>query len=281
MTQDWTKKEVDLIIEDYFNMLHRQLNHEKYNKTSHRKSLLPLLNNRSDGSVEFKHQNISAVLFKMSLPYIKGYKPRFNYQKETLEKAITDYILKHKLSLKRDFESFSESVIRRKYSKTIIDFSTIVNEEPATSIVYEDEPLYRPIKINYLEREQNNRKLGEEGEKLVIEYERWSLIQAGKPSLADKVQWVSKDLGDGAGFDILSKTLDGKDKFIEVKTTKLSKEAPIYLSRNELSFSALKEHDFYLYRVFNFDSDPKFFIRNGRYNNYCSLQPQSYKGFFK
>ncbi|MBB6262391.1 hypothetical protein FHS77_002965 [Paenochrobactrum gallinarii] len=34
----------------------------RYSKAEHRRALLPLLNERSEGSVEFKHQNISAVL---------------------------------------------------------------------------------------------------------------------------------------------------------------------------------------------------------------------------
>ncbi|MBS1510116.1 MAG: DUF3883 domain-containing protein [Bacteroidetes bacterium] len=280
MNQDWTTKEVNLIVKDYFNMLQLELRHQRYNKASHRRFLFPLLNNRSEGSVEFKHQNISAALIKMGLPFIKGYKPRFNYQKQILEKSISEYIMQHRLSLEKDFERFSESIIINEQSKSKIDFSNIVDEEPAISVVNEDEPLYRPIKINYLKKEQNNQKLGEEGEKLVLEYEKWSLIHAGRSNLADKVKWISKDSGDGTGFDILSKTLNGRDKFIEVKTTKLSRETPIYLTKNELSFSLLKERDFYLYRVFNFDTNPQIFIRNGHYNDFCKLEPQSYKGFF-
>jgi len=32
-------------------------------------------NNRSDGSIEYKHQNISAILLRASQIYIQGYKP--------------------------------------------------------------------------------------------------------------------------------------------------------------------------------------------------------------
>jgi hypothetical protein len=54
---------------------------------------------------------------------------------------------------------------------------------------------------------------------------------------AEQIRWISKEEGDGTGFDILSKHLDGKDKYIEVKTTKPGKETPFYFSRNELTFS--------------------------------------------
>lgn len=276
---DWTQDEVKLVVEDYFKMLRSELDKLSYNKTSYREALYPLLSERSHGAVEFKHQNISAVLIQMGLPFIKGYKPRFNYQ-QLLEKEIADYLAKNKISLEQDFERFSNSMEDAPQLPSTINFESIINDEPIISQVSEKEPLYRPIKTNYLEKEQNNRRLGEEGEKLIIEYERWQLIKAGKEKLADKIEWVSKDLGDGTGFDILSKNNNGTDKFIEVKTTKLSKETPIFFTRNELSFASSNERDFFLYRVFNFGSHVQFFIKNGQYNSFCKLQPQTYKGFF-
>jgi hypothetical protein len=89
-----------------------------------------------------------------------------------------------------------------------------------------------------------------------------------------------KRVRDGTGFDILSKNLNGSDRFIEVKTTKLTKETPIFLTKNEVSFSNLKSEDFYLYRVFNFDTTPQFFMKNGSYENICILKPETFKGFF-
>ncbi len=69
----WTKEEVKLIVDDYFKMLQLELIGKDYNKSEHRKSLSPLLNERSNGSIEFKHQNISAALINMGLPFIRGY----------------------------------------------------------------------------------------------------------------------------------------------------------------------------------------------------------------
>ena len=40
--------------------------------------LTPQLGGRSDGSIEFKHTNISAVLARQGLAYIEGFKPRGN-----------------------------------------------------------------------------------------------------------------------------------------------------------------------------------------------------------
>ena len=58
----WTDEENDLIVADYFSMLADDIVGRPYKKAEHRRALLPLLNERSEGSVEFKHQNISAVL---------------------------------------------------------------------------------------------------------------------------------------------------------------------------------------------------------------------------
>ena len=80
MPRVWTKKEVELIINDYFVMLLSKLEGTPFNKTQHRKNLSQMLLNRSMGSIEFKHQNISAVMIDLGLPYISGYKPRSNYQ---------------------------------------------------------------------------------------------------------------------------------------------------------------------------------------------------------
>jgi hypothetical protein len=277
MNEDWTQYEVGLIVEDYFNMLQLELRQEKYNKTEYRKGLLSLLGNRSNGSIEFKHQNISAVLRAMGLPFIKGYKPLANFQQLLWDK-VADYLKDHHIILEQDFERFADTSRVETFTK--IDFETIIDTEPEISEIKEDEPAYRPIKINYLEKEQNNRNLGEEGEKLVIAYEQFRLIKAGKEKLADKIEWVSKEKGDGTGYDILSKNIDGTDRFVEVKTTKLTKETPIYMTKTEIGFASLNAKDFYLYRVFNFNSTPKLFIKNGEYRSFCKLLPQTYKGYF-
>jgi hypothetical protein len=61
----WTDEENDLIVADYFAMLADDISARRYSKAEHRRALLPLLNDRSEGAVEFKHQNISAVLVRL------------------------------------------------------------------------------------------------------------------------------------------------------------------------------------------------------------------------
>ena len=278
MAEDWTESEVELIIADYFSMLADELEGKPYNKSEHRRNLLPLLNNRSHSSVENKHQNISAKLIQLGLPYIQGYKPYSNAQKILLPKII-DYLTQQKNLLEPKFIHFAES---NTFKPKNIDFNLLKDLPPEKKIIAE-EPIVeyekRPIKINYLEKEQNNLTLGARGESLIIEYEKWRLINAGKLSLADKIEWVSKH-DDAAGFDILSKYENGKDLYIEVKTTKLSKDAPIFFSKNEYDFSQSKKQDFHLYRLFNFEKDPKLFTLPGSFDDFCTKEPINYKGIF-
>jgi hypothetical protein len=77
---EWSRAEVEAIVDDYFDMLLSQLTHQRFNKTTHRSALRAKLNDRSDQSVEYKHSNISAVLLDANFPYITGYKKRSNYQ---------------------------------------------------------------------------------------------------------------------------------------------------------------------------------------------------------
>jgi hypothetical protein len=278
MTDSWTKIEVALIVADYFDMLIKELNRIPYKKADHRRQILPLLNNRSEGSIEFKHQNISAILINIGRPYINGYLPRYNYQ-NLLEEEVFDYLTKHS-DIESDFKQFVEKDIVK--PRIRLDFDKITVSPPEIISVSEPKVLYqhKPIKINYIEKEQSNRALGQFGEELVIEYEKWNLIKLGKDNLADKIEWISKEEGDGAGFDILSKNLNGSDKYIEVKTTRLGRETPFFFSSNELQFSINKAPHYHLYRLFNADIDVKLFQKNGALNVICRSIPTMYKGYF-
>jgi hypothetical protein len=278
MSDAWSNIEVELIIADYFNMLSVELAGQKYSKAEHRKKLLPLLNHRSGGSIEYKHQNISAVLANLGQPFIKGYLPRYNYQM-LLEDKVLDYLIGNG-NLENQFKIFADKELIQSSLK--VNYNEIVVDPPAIKTFTEPEIGYKRnlIKVNYIEKEQRNSKLGKIGEEIVFNYEKWNLINIGKHHLADKVEWVSNEQGDGSGFDILSKYSNGADKYIEVKTTKLSKEAPFFFTRNELRFSIEHSNDFHLYRLFNLEEQAKMFIKKGGLNTICNSIPMTFKGYF-
>lgn len=105
-------------------------------------------------------------------------------------------------------------------------------------------------KIDNWEEINKKRKLsGLKGEEIVVAIEQEFLDSIGKKDLSNKVRHVSKEDGDGLGYDILSFFENGREKFIEVKSTTNSILLPYNISRNELGF--LKEHpqDAFIYRV--------------------------------
>ena len=76
----WSETEVDLILADYFNMLSDELARRPFNKAEHNRAL-QALTGRSHASIEFKHCNISAVLERLGIPTIRGYRPRANFKR--------------------------------------------------------------------------------------------------------------------------------------------------------------------------------------------------------
>lgn len=273
----WSESEVAAAVESYFSMLRLELSACKYNKTMHRRALMEQLNNRSDGSVELKHQNISAVLIEMGIPYIDGYKPRFNYQRSLLPNAVTNY-----LKANPDFQLlFEKDSILTPSVPTVEDFLAALEEPPSPEKkkvlnVSEPSAIYNPGGINYLEQEARNRTLGEAGEIFVINYERARLIHIGNESLADRVEQVSVTVGPHAGFDIRSFESDGSDRFIEAKTTKYGKNTPFFVTPNELKFSREHSSSYYLYRLFRFRENPRMFALHGHLGDQCILEPTEF-----
>jgi hypothetical protein len=74
---NWQDDELDAIVADYFAMLAADLSGQPYVKSKHSAALMAQIG-RTHRSVEFKHQNISAVLDELGMPWIPGYKPKRN-----------------------------------------------------------------------------------------------------------------------------------------------------------------------------------------------------------
>jgi hypothetical protein len=87
MRRDWTESENTAVCLAYCIMLAAQKRGEKFNKSAIRRELIGTeaeqgpLYNRSNGSIEAKLMNCSAVAVSLGWPLLKGYKPAPNYQK--------------------------------------------------------------------------------------------------------------------------------------------------------------------------------------------------------
>lgn len=142
-------------------------------------------------------------------------------------------------------------------------------------------PSFRAHKTpDYSEKDARNRELGMSGELLIVKHEKEMLEEGARPDLASRVRHTSIVEGDGAGYDILSFTLQGKRKYIEVKTTRGPAETPFYATSNEVAFSALHANDYRLYRVYDYDQDRnfgKFYVVGGSLAETFELSPTQFK----
>lgn len=277
MKEDWSKEEIEATITSYFEMLKLELTGLSYNKTQFRRELKPLLNNRTEGAIEFKLCNISSALISLGYNYIVGYKPRSHYQ-ELLREILVER-LKESDQLEPLIQSYNKKEVL--LERDIVAFDKMVVEPPSSNLIKEPLPVYGTVQRDYLKQEQQNRSTGLFGEELALNYEKWRLEKLGEPLLARQIEWVSKELGDGAGYDILSKNRDGTDRFIEVKSTTLGKETPIFFTKRESEFSNLNKSHFHLYRLFNLRKKPNMFLLNGALYSICSkIEPLSFRGYF-
>jgi len=283
MPEDWTEEEVTIIIEDYFLMLSKEIRGAHYSKTEHRKSIIKKLNNRTHGSIEFKHQNISAVLLEFNHPFIKGYKPYSNYQ-ALLKKRVVDYLNKND-RISEVVEPDTSPIIIP--SEKILDCLTkppksgksLISNSKSSKKPWESD---KPKKnVDYVDRDNKNKKLGDAGEEFVVRFEKQRLIKEGKNNLANKVEQISKTKGDGYGYDIQSFNADGSIRWIEVKTTNQGELFPFYISANELECSKDKPDKYFLYRVHAFNKSPKLYILQGDLSELCQLEIKNYRAIPK
>ena len=91
---------------------------------------------------------------------------------------------------------------------------------------------------------------------------------------------MSATKGDGLGYDVLSFEPDGRERFIEVKTTAFGIEAPFYVTKRELAVSKAEAKQFRLYRLFDFRKKARMFSLAGAINERCKLDPVSYLATF-
>ena len=186
-------------------MLKCQLRSEEFIKTEHNKMLREKLHGRSASAVEYKHQNISAILTELGYPYVIGYQPNYaNYQR-LLKEMVTEYV---------DGDKELEQAMTKAARRTPA-------EQPEVGILSDLQvapPVRRPKRqprrrsdqskgrpgTDYGAKERANRVLGKQGEKWVLSLERRKLLEAGCLDLAEQIEWVSDKRGDGEGYDILS-----------------------------------------------------------------------------
>lgn len=274
----WSRLEVEATVRDYMEMLSLELRGETFNKAQRNERLRELLDNRSRGAVEYKHENISAVLIELGMPYVKGYKPRFNVQ-ALLREVVPEHISPALLQLVvEDVDADAQLSVDDPLALKVV----VAPQRQVQKEVRDERwtPSGPAAPVDYLRREEGNRRLGDAGEALVMAYEQARLRHAGRDHLARNVEQVSKTQGDRAGYDIRSYEEDGRDRFVEVKTTRYGRYTPFYISNSEVKFSATHWDKYQLYRVFEFREQPKLFVLPGDVSTNVNLEAVNFRAGF-
>jgi hypothetical protein len=275
--EHWSREEVEAAVVDYFEMLTLELRGQAFNKAEHNRQLLQKLDDRSHGSIERKHQNISAILIESGYPYVEGYKPLGNYQE------LLRVVVEERLYAAPGVESLVANVVAMPAVETpnvndllAIEVDSPTREEKTSRTREQPQDARKPMRRNYLEMEARNSSLGRAGEELAVRFERERLRRIGEPKLAANVQAVALTLGDHVGYDVLSFERDGRERLIEVKTTRFGAWTPFFASRNEVDVSQQRAEQYQLYRIFAFDSQPRLFSLPGSLRKSCRLDPYNY-----
>jgi hypothetical protein len=267
----WQDDELDAIVADYFVMLASELAGEPYTKSRHSARLMAQIG-RSHRSVEFKHQNISAVLEELGMPWIPGYRPKKNYQNAIFD-AIDRYLTHHPASFEQ--------------SRSVPVSSTPIGDvfvaSPSLGAAKDRVPnrLRRLVqKFDPVERDHRNRSLGRAGEAFVVGIEKRKFMEAKRADLAQKVRWIADEEGDGAGFDVLSFEFAGEERLIEVKTTNGSARTPFFITRNEYRLAVERCAYWCIYRVHLFAMGPRVFTIEPPLEKAVKLATETWRASF-
>ena len=271
----WTDEENDLIVADYFAMLAADLAKHPYNKAEHNRKLQNRIR-RGHGSIEYKHQNISAVLKGLGESWIPGYRPAFNFQM-SLVHAVVRWLDRNPEYVRPATATNEATGIEQIAVLVVGPPPTLSNEPPPDEL---KQTLEMARRFDVAGRDERNRALGRVGEERVLYHERATLMGVGRRDLAERVRWVSEEEGDGAGYDIASFSPGGRSRLIEVKTTNGWERTPFHITRNELAVADKWPAAWHLLRLWNFAREPKAFELRPPLSAHVTLIATSFEARF-
>ena len=279
--EDWTAREIDAAVASYFAMLSNEIAGLPNNKAERNRALQVEIP-RNRGAIEFKHQNISAVMLGLGQPWIKGYKPAANFQNALVDGVLRwldshdDWLkpsaLPHRVSETGGGQApFSGPTVER-----FIEYGAVPSQRNEPPKIDPEFMAAIGRKFDVAARDARNRALGRAGEEAVFAEEQRLLRAAGREDLARKARWTSQEDGDGYGYDISSFEPDGREKLIEVKTTNGWERTPFHISANELTVADARREEWQLVRVWDFARRPSAFVLRPPIQSHVDLTPTSF-----
>jgi len=272
----WAEWEVEQLVRTYLEALKARPT-KKSRKADEIIRSLAVGTSRSSDEIVTTLGMVSAVLEGNGIPSVEAWASYYPVD-PAIERAVIR-LLGDDLSFRAD-----SAPERPDFDVTFIWSDDLLSAPPLrgedeVELVRLSSPI-RPVKIDFLARQHKNQLLGEGGERWVLEYERARLQRAGLSNLAKRVRWVSKEDGDGLGYDIASFDNDGNPIFIEVKTTSAGSLAPFIVTRNEILQSEELGDAYRLYRVFRYPERPRLFILTGPIAGHLHLVAETFRASF-
>lgn len=275
---DWSQWELEILVNTYIDILAG----DEQDDAEQFFSALPPEIARAKEEVSSMLGMISATLADCGLPTLRVF-PAIPHNHSVIERAVVRHANDGPVPIDGDQGGATKNSV----SDFEFQFSwkeDLVEEPPNRRAVPPSNEISskacRPTKVDFLARNRRNKELGEAGERWVLEFEKARLKEADRSDLADNIRWVSKEDGDGLGYDIQSFDAEGEPIYIEVKTTQHGSNTAFLISRNEIERSREHGPAYHLYRVYNFPEKARVFILQGPVSDHCFLQTESYRAIF-
>lgn len=259
----WSLAECEITADAYFQSLRKKLNKESFNRQQAIRDVSKVVQ-RTEGAIDYKFQNIDAILSKAGLP-------RLNDAIASKVQTLLEYVVLDPLAKRFATAVETQNTIATPSGQVFVPVPTIAKprrtkERLATTIA----------KFEFSEVEEKQREIGRLGEQFVLRVERDRLSACGRDDLAGQVKWVSDEIGDGLGYDIESFDDEGAVIFIEVKTTNQGPQSPFFITANELLAASRLGPRFRLYRVFNLSGSPQIYVLQGPLESRLTLTAKVY-----
>lgn len=261
---DWALEQCEKTAIAYFSCLKAKQSSKTFNRTATVRQVAEQIK-QPIGAVDSNFQNIDAILSRAGLP-------RLNQVTAASAEGLLRLVVLDPLAIWWNDLDMPGSVAnnQRAVEEVFID---VCRGGTSVNAVAPDSVELQAIRINFAGRDEHNRKIGRAGEEWVFKLQVDLLKAAGRSDLANQVRWISRDLGNGLGYHIESRDIDGKPLFIVVKTTKAGSQTPFYLTETELNVSKMHDSRYLLYRVFDLNDDPKIFVVPGPLSESLELTP--------
>jgi hypothetical protein len=273
-TGPWSRQEVEVAVRAYVGMLQDETAGRPYRPANVVDQLVGQLPGRTAEAVETRFRGISGALEQEGSGWIEDFEP-------TNDQAIP-------VDLVRSYVGPGHSV-----GEALAAYGDAASPPLSDRILSTDDVL---VPVPSAQRSSTRRsrvglagspisalqdfrkkKLGNAGEQWVIDLERERLRRSDRPDLADRIRWMARE-SDSHGYDVKSFDIDGRERFIEVKTTNYGVSTPFYITRNEVDVSVEHPDQYSLYRVHGFQRDPHIYILEGSVEETATLEPKVFLG---